>query len=247
MLLKVRQGQRIITLLCHWHILYLENFMFKRNQINTALGVSLVLLATSATVNAEVASDTATVTVQNAFTIASTDAIDFGLLRVTQSGAHTEATPSRTTINADGSQTATNGDVASSGSISLLTAGTPGRIDITAAAPNTTLTVLIDAAGTGFDGVADDTSIDGVNEIDLVTAGGLAPDKFIMFVNAAQTRIEGGTGNGIAYDDVASNMVTDGTGAVGLSFGGTLVWNFASTESPLDQAYTAAYAITVNY
>jgi len=247
MLLKVRQGQRIITLLCHWYILYLENFMFKRNQINTALAVSLVLLASSAAVNAEVATDTATVTVQNAFTIASTNAIDFGILRVTQSGAHGVLTPSRTTLTADGAQTATDGS-GGTGSISLLTDGAAGRIDITAAAPNTTLTVLIDTGGLDFDGDVDAASIDGLNAIDLISGSAVvAADKFTMFVNAPQTLVRGGTGDGVAYTPGTPNLVTDNTGAVGLSFGGTLAWNHLSANSPLDVAYTGAYSITVNY
>ncbi|MFT7259807.1 MAG: hypothetical protein ACI9MS_001669 [Glaciecola sp.] len=228
----------------------MENIMFKRNQINTALAVSLVLLASSATVNAEVAVDTATVTVQNAFTMASTTPIDFGILRVTQSTAQDLATPSRTTLSVAGTQVATDGvsTAGTDGSISQLTVGTPGRIDITAAAPSTTLTVLIDTGGIGFDGAGDATAIDGVNSIDLISVNATdAADKFVMFVNAAQTQIEGGPNDGVAYDDITANLVTDATGAVGLTFGGTLAWNFASADSPLDEAYTGAYQITVNY
>nr|WP_297347871.1 hypothetical protein [uncultured Glaciecola sp.] len=221
--------------------------MFKRNQINTALAVSLVLLASSAAVNAEIASDTATVTVQNAFTIASTNAIDFGILRVTQSSAHGVLTPSRTTLTADGGQTATDG-AGGTGSISLLTTGAAGRIDITAAAPNTTLTILIAAGGLDFDGDVETTSISGVNATDLISLNAVvAADKFTMFVNAPQTLIRGGTGDGVAYTPGSPNLVTDNTGAVGLSFGGTLAWNHLSANSPLDEAYTGAYQITVNY
>lgn len=222
--------------------------MFKRKQLNIGLAISAVLLASSAAVNAEIANDTATVAVQNAFVIASTTPIDFGILRLSQTGVHTTATPSRTILDVDGSQTAVSGDATANGSVTLITAGTPGRIDVTGAAPFTNLTVLLDTSTPlGFDGGADVTAFEGINEVDLTTAGAAAADKFTMFVNSADTRIEGGTSNGVAYTEGAPNLRTDGTGAVGLSFGGTLIYNAASDTSPADATYSGNYSITVNY
>jgi hypothetical protein len=222
--------------------------MFKRNQITTGLAISAVLLASSATVNAEITNDSATVTVQNAFTLASTTPIDFGVLRVSQTGVHAEATPSRTLLNVDGTQTGVSGDATANGSLTLITAGTPGRIDVTNAAPFTNLTVLLDTTTPlGFNGLTSATAFEGINEVDLTTAGAGANDKFVMFVNETDTRIEGGTSNGVAYTSGTPNLRTDGTGAVGMSFGGTLVYQYDSTTSPADAVYSGNYAITVNY
>ncbi len=216
--------------------------------MNIGLAVSLVLLASSTIVNAEVANDAATVTVQNAFTIASTTPIDFGVLRVTQSVAQTQATPSRTILDVDGTQTAVDG-TGGTGSLTVISAGTPGRIDVTAAAPFTSLSIALDGdTNNDFTGAIDEgTALDGINNTDLTTAGAGANDKFTMFVNAADTRIEGGLNDGSAYNSGATNLRTDGAGAVGLSFGGMLVWNYASIESPADTTYTGNYSITVNY
>jgi hypothetical protein len=220
--------------------------MFNRKQLKLTLAVSTALLIGSTAVNAEIVNDTAGVTVQNAFTLTSTTAIDFGTIRVSQTGANATATPNRTILNVDGTQTAINGDA--SGSVTVITSGTPGRVDVTGAAPFTNLTVLLDTTTPlGFDGNADATAFQGINEVDLTTAGAAAADKFTMFVNPAATRIEGGTSNGVAYDNTSPNLRTDGTGAVGMSFGGTLIYNAASTTSPADGLYEGNYSLTVNY
>jgi len=75
--------------------------MFNRKKINLALAVSTVLLASSSIVNAEIATDSATVQVQNAFTLVSTTPISFGVLRVSQSEAQA-TTPTFTTLDVDG-------------------------------------------------------------------------------------------------------------------------------------------------
>lgn len=230
--------------------------MFKRKNLSVALAVSSVLLASTSYVNAQqVANGTATVTVQNAFQIANTASIDFGTLRVTSSGDASQSnTPGFTTLSVDGTQTATNGEDASGDTtvtISVIQAGTAGRIDVTDAAPFTNLTVSLATGADANDhlGTADANAFAGINNVDLTTAGAAAADKFTMFVSEADTRIEGGTSNGNEYaiEDGVGNLRTDATGAVGLSFGGKLRWNPASTESPADQAYTGNYSITVSY
>ena len=225
--------------------------MFKRKNLNVALAVSSVLLASSATVQAEQVSGTATVTVQNAFTLASTTAIDFGTLRVTSTGvAANTATPGFTSLSVDGTQTATNGvNGGDQVTISVIAPGTPGRIDVTGAAPFTNLTVELATGGDDVNvtGGNPGDGFAGINNVDLTTAGAAAADKFVMYVGATQTRIEGGVNNATPYDDSAPNLRTDATGAVGLSFGGDLKWNEASTISPADGAYTGNYQITVTY
>lgn len=231
--------------------------MFKRKNLSVALAVSSVLLASSSYVQAEVANGTATVTVQNAFTIANTASIDFGTLRVTRAGANTldVGTPGFTTLDVDGTQTATaganSGDTASTLTITVIAAGTPGRVDVSGAAPFTNLQVeLVATAGADANDVTtttDNNAFAGINNVDLTTAGAGSDDKFVMFVSSADTRIEGGVNNGSEYDPVTPNLRTDATGAVGLSFGGNLKWNEASLISPADGAYTGNYSITVTY
>lgn len=224
--------------------------MFNRKQINLALAVSTVLLASSSVVNAEIANDTATVQVTNAFTLTSTTPINFGVLRVSQStSAAAVTTPTRTILDEDGSQTSENGlDGADTvGSITVITPGTPGRIDITGAAPFTNLTVAVDDTLPGFDGNALAGSFDGTSNVDLTTPGAASTETFTMHVDASRTRIEGGTNNGTAYTPGAPNLRTDGTGAVGLTFGGILIYNNAATTTPPDGTYTGNYSIEVNY
>lgn len=223
--------------------------MFNRKQLSLAVAVSTVLLASSAVVNAEIANDTATVTVQNAFTLASTTPIDFGVLRVSQTQVMVQATPVYTSLNVDGTQTATDGVPAAgdAATMTVITAGTPGRIDVTNAAPFTTLTVTLDATSLDFAGAADADAFDGINDIDLTTAGAGVNDHFSMYVSAADARVEGGTNDGDTYSDTTPNLRTDGTGAVGLSFGGRLGYSYLSTVSPDDGTYTGNYSVTVNY
>ena len=223
--------------------------MFNRKKINLALAVSTVLLASSSIVNAEIATDSATVQVQNAFTLASTTPISFGVLRVSQPEAQA-TTPTFTTLDVDGTQTATDGDSANDATMTVITSGTPGRFDVSNAAPFTDLTITLD---TTTDNEAIGTpaptanALDGMFGVSLTTAGAGPNDNFIMQVTAADTRIEGGTSNGVAYDIANPNLRTDGTGAVGLSFGGVLIYNRASIVSPADGTYTGNYQITVNY
>lgn len=220
--------------------------MFNRKQLKLTLAVSSALLASSMAVNAEIVNDTASVTIQNAFTLTSTTPISFGTIRVSQTGANALATPNRTILAVDGTQTAVNGDA--NGAVTVIASGTPGRIDVTGAAPFTNLTVLLDGTTPlGFDGAADTTAFEGINQVDLTTAGAGAADKFTMFVNPSRTRIEGGTSNGVPYDNATPNLRTDAAGAVGLSFGGVLIYNNASTTTPADGAYTGNYSLTVNY
>ncbi|MEM0909989.1 MAG: hypothetical protein AAGJ37_03385 [Pseudomonadota bacterium] len=226
--------------------------MFNRKKI--ALAVTTVLLASSSVANAEIASDSATVTVQNAFTLASTTAIDFGTLRVSQPNAQTNLS-TYTELSVDGTQTATDGDA--NASMTVITSGTPGRFDVTGAAPFNNLTITL-GAGTATDDMTDGTSlsdadstngISGMYGVELTTSGAGANDNFLMYVEVSDTRIEGGSNNGVAYavSSGVGNLRTDATGAVGLSFGGRLAYNRASTVNPNDGAYTGNYQITVNY
>jgi hypothetical protein len=228
--------------------------MFKRKNVSVALAVTSVLLASSSYVSAQqTANGTATVTVQNAFTLANTQSIDFGTLRVTKTGtgALDNANTAFTTLNVDGTQTETSGvNGANATTITVITPGTPGRIDITGAAPFTSLKIDLDTT-TPLDqlNAADVNAFEGINEVPLTAAGAGASDRFIMYVSASDTRIEGGTNNGIAYagDATSGNLRTDGTGAVGLSFGGRLAWDRDSLTSPDDVTYSGNYSITVSY
>ena len=223
--------------------------MSNRNKISLAIAVSAVLLTSTSVVNAEIASDSATVSVQNAFTLTSTTPINFGTLRVSQSEIQA-TTPTFTTLDVDGSQTATDGVSTAAATITVITAGTPGRFDVTGAAPFSTMTVTIDTTTTDkaiATPAAVSDALSGMYGVSLTTAGAGANDNFIMQVTTADTRVEGGTSNGLAYDETDPNLRTDGTGAVGLSFGGVLIYNRASATNPADGVYTGNYQITVNY
>jgi hypothetical protein len=223
--------------------------MSNRNKISLAIAVSAVLLTSTSVVNAEIASDSATVTVQNAFTLTSTTPINFGTLRVSQSEIQA-TTPTFTTLNVDGSQNATDGVSTAAATITVITAGSPGRFDVSGAAPFSTMTITLDSA-TLDESVDTPATVNdallGLYGVSLTTAGAGANDNFIMQVTSADTRVEGGTSNGLAYDEGLPNLRTDGTGAVGLSFGGKLIYNRGSATNPADGLYTGNYQITVNY
>jgi hypothetical protein len=229
--------------------------MFKRKNLSVALAVSSVLLASSTIANAEVANGTATVTVQNAFTLASTTNIDFGTLRVTSNGtAAATATPAFTTLDTDGTQVSTNGEDAVPAEVVTMTViapGTPGRVDVTGAAPFTALQVELASTTLGYDedeaGGAVTDALNGINGTQLTAAGAGTNDFFRMIVQVEDTNIEGGTNNGNPLAATGDNLRTDAAGAVGLSFGGKLLWNAASIVSPDDGAYTGNYSITINY
>ncbi|MFT6330210.1 MAG: hypothetical protein ACJAYN_002150 [Bermanella sp.] len=218
--------------------------MFKRNHINVAIAAT-ALLASSAAF-AETVTSTATVTVQNAFTLAEVVPLNFGSLRVTQPGAQATATPTFITLPVDGSaMIATDGNA--SASMTAITQGTIAEYAISNAAPFTNLSVTLDASGTNELTATIATSIAGVNGATLVTAGGAADEFFTIHADVSDTLIVGGANDGDPLVTAANNLRTDGTGAVGLQLGAVLSYNAAASGSPNDGLFQGSYTLEVTY
>lgn len=228
--------------------------MFKRNHISVALAATALL--TSSVAFAEQVTSTATVTVQNAFTLAEVAPLNFGTLRVTQPAAQGTATPAFITLPVDGSAMVATGGTeavaatpagADNASITAITQGTVAEYAISNAAPFTSLSVTLDATGTNEVGTTVATSLDGVNGATMVTAGGGATEFFTIYADVTDTLIVGGSNDGLALSTAASNLRTDGTGAVGLQLGGVLAFNPAAAASPNDGVFTGTYTLEVTY
>lgn len=202
--------------------------MFKRNLILTAI-LSSSLIAVSTISMAETVTSAATVTVQNAFNLTETSAINFGTLRATgdASGGGNIAT---VTIKADASTAVptTSGNA----ELSVITPGNRGEYAVTGAAAFADLTVTFPSAA-----------------VFLVNAA--APPstpQFEVTVAGWEAEIIGGSNDGDAY--LSSNLQTDVTGAVGFYLGGVVSTDTRTSGQNgvyTDGAYTGNYTIEVTY
>lgn len=181
---------------------------------------------------AETATGTASVTVSNAFTLAQTTPLTFGTIRAQVSS--TDGTPNVVTMTlpANGTNPSVAETVAGTGnttdaSINIITPGTPGTFSVSAAAPNSVLTITFPASA-----------------FDLTTASGGA--TFSAAINDAY--ITSGPNANRTYNATTDPLLTDGTGAVTFNVGGTLstqAGGFATNYR--DQTYSGSYTMTVNY
>lgn len=217
--------------------------MFKRNHISVAVAATALL--TSSVAFAEQVTSTATVTVQNAFTLAEVAPLNFGTLRVTQEATQATATPAFISLPVDGSAmipTAGN----AGGSITAITQGTIAEYAITNAAPFTNLSVTVASENNQL---ASSTAgaLVGVNGSTLVTAGGGATEFFTIYAYVGDTNIVGGANDGDPLSATADNLRTDAAGSVGLQLGGILAFNPAAGVSPNDGVFSGAYTLEVTY
>ena len=231
--------------------------MFKRNHISVAIAATALL--TSSVAFAEQVTSTATVTVQNAFNLAEVAPLNFGVLRVTQPAAQINTgvagalRPAFISLPVDGSAMVPTGGTAAvttpadDASITAITQSSVAEYAITNAAPFTNLSVTLVAGGVNELSTVVATSIAGVNGATLVTAGGGATEFFTIYADVTDTLIVGGANDGVRLTDAATNLRTDGTGAVGLQLGGTLAYNPAAATSPNDGVFTGSYTLEVTY
>lgn len=172
----------------------------------------------------ETLNSNATVTVNNAFTLAESSAMTFGTIRATADTTAAGATASLT-LPADGSAGAVTAATPASANIVVITGGTPASFAITNAAPSTPLTLSLPA---------------GI--VNLTTPGGTAA----FTVDTFNAIVRGGPNDGDAY--AAANLITDATGAVGFDVGATLHTDAGSPGSDyLDGTYTGSYTVQVDY
>lgn len=187
------------------------------------LAVATLPVIASSAFALETVNSTATVVVQNAFTLTESAAMTFGTIRATADTAAT-ATASLT-LPADGSAGAVTAGTPASANIVIITAGTPASFAVSNAAPSTALTLTLPASA-----------------VSLTTAGGTANFTVDTFV----AQITSGPSNGSAY--AASNLITDAAGAVTFDVGATLHTDATTPASDyLDGTYTGNYTVQVDY
>lgn len=211
-----------------------ENSMFKRNQLYIALVATSLSLGASQAFAQEQVSSTATVTVSNAFTLQEVAAIDFGTVRLqyAHDGTNDFTVAASMTINANGTPATFVVGVdavgTSEASFTEILPGAPAEYSITGAAPFTRLNVTATPTAT-------------------LTNPASPGATLALTVAAANFEIVGGTNPGSAYTAISgTNLITDGTGAVGFKMGGTISTLLDNREYG-DGAYSGTYTVQVDY
>jgi len=206
--------------------------MFIKNKVSRLLALSALTatLATSISTAAETAPGTASILVQNSFTLVQTTPLDFGtVVAIADDDAANTLTDVGTLIvDSDGvtADTVTN---AGNASIIPIVAGTAVTFTVSGASPNTTLTVTLPGSFTLVDGSGTDSKV--------------------FTVSTFTTTVTlNGPGNNFAY-------ITDGGGNLVFNMGATLITDnvqagsTASAPEPYidGTTYTGAYTMTVAY
>ena len=194
------------------------------NRITKVLTATF-LTVVSAQSLAATAPATASVTVQNTFTLTEDTALSFGTVRAT-ADPNGVANFASLILAADGTtSTATVGN----SSMTQLAAGSVGQFTVTNAAPFTNLTITFPP--------------------DFELQNGTAPPgspNFDIFQADWTAIVRGGANDGVAY--TPSNLQTDVTGTVSFDAGTSLKTDATVTTSAyIDAAYTGNYTMTVDY
>lgn len=199
--------------------------MFKRNQIQNTLVLAGVTLVSCVAIAQQTETTTATVTVQNAFTLTEDTGLSFGTI----TASRVSGTPSAIVLSPDGTAVAPTAD-----NIRVLAAGAPATYTIAGAAPFTNLEASV--------------SVDTVT-LENASAPGSNPD----FILSAFT-ISDGTGtapidsSGLGTFTAGTALTTDVNGGMSLSIGGTLTQDGVGADALLtDGDYTGQFTLTVQY
>ena len=200
-----------------------------QNKLKLVAAFVTGVAALSAVQAADVSVD-ASVVVNNTIDVTVNSPLDFGSIAAFANNNATAALATLT-IPADpaGTPTATN-DATGTARIIVLSPGSAADVSVAGAAPNTLLTVTVAAATTTLDDPAN-----------------IAPDGFTMGSFTQFAYLEG---NGQSF-----GTTTDGTGALGMSIGGTLstvtpTGGAAGTDVAVaytDATYVGSLEVTVNY
>lgn len=196
--------------------------MAKTNTKLTLLAAAgLIALVGSA--NAETIEGSASVTVQNAITIAQTTALSFGTIAAIADDNGTSPKSATLVMGLDGVSVVTSdGDA----QITEITTGNAGVFTISGAAAQTDLTITLPSS-----------------DIDLVDPSGTESKKFK--VGTFAKGVVSGGGSGFSF-------TTDDNGELVFSVGATLTTDVAGSGSGAadayaDTTYTGAYDVEVNY
>ncbi|SBT17448.1 hypothetical protein MGA5115_01559 [Marinomonas gallaica] len=197
--------------------------MKQLKKIYLIAGVTTILTGNALAV--ETLNSNATVTVNNAFTLAESAEMTFGTIRA--SADTTNNVTASLTLPADGSAGTVTAATPAASNIVVITGGTPASFAITNAAPFTTLTLTLPSSA-----------------IDLVTPGGDAQ----FTVDSFNAVVSSGPNDGDAYNSGTPNLRTDASGAVSFDVGATLITDATTPGSNYeDGTYTGSYTVQVDY
>lgn len=195
--------------------------MFKRNQIQKSLVVAGVTLASFAAFSQQNETTTASVTVQNAFTLTEDAALSFGTITANV----VSGTDGTLTVNPDGTQ----GQPA--GGIRVLVPGTAASYTIAGAAPFTDLKI--------------NTNVDTVDLINSAAPPGSPQFTLSAFQVTDGTVTESINSGASAF--TAGDFQTDVGGTLTVGLGGTLTLPGGPAELLIDGNYEGNFTITVSY
>lgn len=204
--------------------------MTKFNKIAT--GISAVLmLASAGQVAAETVTSTATATVQNAFTLAETAALDFGTFRATND--ETVAAEVATLVRPANAATASSSTNGATGLavIQSLIEGAPGGYSVSGVANFSTLTLTLPTTGV----------------VTLAAAG--SPAGVAEFAVEDFTAYKTSGTPGVINLDASSvgTFQVDATGAATFAVGASLQTAPVAGESYADVPYSGDYIVLVEY
>ncbi|WP_189379295.1 hypothetical protein [Thalassotalea profundi] len=188
-----------------------------KNKISRTLAITAAVstLALTGNVLAETVNGTASVTVQNGFTLTQTTPLSFGtIVALADADGANSSDFATLKVDSDG-VTADVVDLsgATNASIVPISAGTPGQFTVSGAAPNTVLTITNPSAFTLSDPSAGDSKIFDVTAFtnDVVTSGSAftydtdATGTLVFNIGATlgtDNSLAGGTAAPVAYDNV---------------------------------------------
>lgn len=196
--------------------------MFKHNKILTALFAASII-GVAATAQAETVTGTASLTVQNAFSLVETTQLSFGTITVAAAtGTHASADNATMVLSPEGGTPVITNAAATGGAIGSIVAGTPATFDVSGAAPFTDLVVTMTAGTT-------------------LTNAAAPPGNGAFTLSAFAARETGATSN------IASlgNITTDLNGAKTFTLGATMTIDGSSDY--IDGLYSGTYNVEVSY
>jgi len=196
--------------------------MFKHNKILTALFAASII-GVAATAQAETVTGTASLTVQNAFSLVETTQLSFGTITVAAAtGTHDAADDATMVLSPEGGTPVITNAAATGGAIGSIVAGTPATFDVSGAAPFTDLVVTMTAGTT-------------------LTNSAAPPGNGAFTLSAFAARETGATSN------IASlgNITTDLNGAKSFTLGATMTIDGSSDY--IDGLYSGTYNVEVSY
>jgi hypothetical protein len=212
----------------NFYNLIIGDYMFNPNKITKILGATFILVSSNSVFAETVSDASATVTVQNAFTLLEAIPLNFGIIRATadDTAAGDVATLTLSTAGV------TAGSTVNLAAIAPLSGGTPGSFTVTGAAPFTDLEVTFPS-----------------NDATVLVGGALPASAANFTIGLWSALVVGGLNDGDTIT-TAGTMQTDSAGAVAMTVGATLSTDAAAasiTQNYQDVAYTSLYTVIVDY